>query len=72
MLENYIKKNVNSRVVHTLVVYRSATQEGINYTSKDIKGHRDYSKDLNGNGKINNFEVIKEYPCFDIKSEYKI
>lgn len=159
MLENYIKKNANSRVVHTLVVHCSATKEGINYTSKDIKkwhlqrgfndigyhfiilldgtieigrplnkigahvtnnntgtigicyiggidknnkpkdtrtkeqkeslykiinllckyfnikdikGHRDYSKDLNGNGKIDKFEFIKECPCFDVKSEYKI
>ena len=159
MLENYIKKNVNSRVVHTLVVHCSATKESQNYTSKDIKtwhlkrgfndigyhfvilldgtieigrplnkigahvsghntgtigicyiggidknnkpkdtrtkeqkeslykiinllckyfnikdikGHRDYSKDLNGNGKIDKFEFIKECPCFDVKSEYKI
>ena len=39
---------------------------------KEIKGHRDYSKDLNGNGIIEKFEYSKDCPCFDVKSEYKI
>lgn len=159
MLENYIKKNSNSRPMHTVVVHCSATPENINYTSKEIKkwhlqrgfndigyhfiilldgtieigrplnkigahvsgfntgsigicyiggvdkynkakdtrteaqkeslkmliellkkhikvkeikGHRDFSKDLNGNGKIDKFEYIKECPCFDVKEEFTI
>lgn len=43
-----------------------------NITIKEIKGHRDYSKDLNGNGKIDKNEYIKQCPCFNVKDEYKI
>lgn len=31
-----------------------------------IKGHRDYSPDLNGDGLITRNEWIKECPCFDV------
>lgn len=43
-----------------------------NITIKAIKGHRDYSKDLNGNGIIEKHEYIKMCPCFEVKEEYKI
>ena len=43
-----------------------------NITIKEIKGHRDYSKDLNGNGKLDKNEYIKQCPCFNVKNEYKI
>ena len=43
-----------------------------NINIKEIKGHRDYSKDLNGNGKIDKFEYIKDCPCFEVKDEYII
>ena len=39
---------------------------------KNIKGHRDYSKDLNKNGKIDASEYIKVCPCFEVKNEFKI
>lgn len=39
---------------------------------KEIKGHRDYSKDLNNNGIIEPNEYMKECPCFDVKKEYTI
>jgi hypothetical protein len=39
---------------------------------KEIKGHRDYSKDLNNNGIIEPNEYMKECPCFDVKTEYSI
>ena len=35
-----------------------------------IKGHRDYSPDLNGDGIIEPWEYIKECPCFDAAIEY--
>lgn len=35
-----------------------------------IKGHRDYSPDLNKNGIIEYFEFIKACPCFDVSEEY--
>ena len=38
---------------------------------KSIKGHRDYSPDLNGNGVIEPSEYIKSCPCFDAEPEYR-
>lgn len=36
-----------------------------------ICGHRDFSPDKNGNGKIEPKEYIKACPCFDATAEYK-
>lgn len=36
-----------------------------------IRGHRDFSPDQNGNGKVDFFEWIKDCPCFDAKGEYQ-
>lgn len=41
------------------------------YPNAVIQGHRDFSPDLNGNGKIEKSEWIKMCPCFDAKTEYK-
>lgn len=41
------------------------------YPNARISGHRDFSKDLNGNGKIEPFEWLKACPCFDAKEEYE-
>ena len=35
---------------------------------ENVKGHRDYSPDLNGDGVITSNEYIKECPCFDVKT----
>ncbi len=35
-----------------------------------IKGHRDFSTDKNGNGKIDTWERIKDCPSFDAIPEY--
>ena len=35
-----------------------------------ILGHRDFSPDKNGNGRVDPWERIKECPCFDAKIEY--
>lgn len=37
----------------------------------DIKGHRDFSPDKNGDGVISSWERIKECPSFDAIPEYK-
>ncbi|MCH7396572.1 N-acetylmuramoyl-L-alanine amidase [Belliella sp. DSM 107340] len=37
----------------------------------EILGHRDISKDVNGNGIIDTWERIKECPSFDAIPEYK-
>lgn len=41
------------------------------YPKATICGHRDFSKDLNGNGIIDPWERMKACPCFDVKEEYK-
>lgn len=41
------------------------------YPNAVIQGHRDFSPDLNKNGKIEKCEWIKTCPCFDAKTEYK-
>jgi N-acetyl-anhydromuramyl-L-alanine amidase AmpD len=41
------------------------------FQSAAICGHRDFSKDKNGNGLIEPFEWLKACPCFDAKIEYK-
>lgn len=41
------------------------------YPDAVIQGHRDFSPDQNGNGKVDAWERIKECPCFDAKVEYQ-
>lgn len=41
------------------------------YPQAKIVGHRDFSKDKNGNGIIDPWERIKECPSFDAKTEYR-
>lgn len=41
------------------------------YQDAVIQGHRDFSPDRNGNGKIEKNEWIKKCPGFDAKTEYK-
>lgn len=40
------------------------------YPKAKIKGHRDFSPDLNGDGKITPNEWVKLCPCFDASKEY--
>lgn len=40
--------------------------------SMKVKGHRDYSPDLNGDGKITKYERIKECPCYDAEVKFAI
>ena len=41
------------------------------YPNAKVIGHRDFSPDLNGDGKITSNEWIKQCPCFDAMEEYK-
>jgi len=40
------------------------------YPEAEVLGHRDLSPDLNGNGKIEPNEYMKQCPCYDVKSEW--
>jgi len=35
-----------------------------------IKGHRDYSPDLNNDGRIDQWEWMKSCPCFEVSDEF--
>ena len=41
------------------------------YPDAEVRGHRDFSDDKNGNGIIDPWERIKDCPCFDAITEYK-
>lgn len=41
------------------------------YPKAVIKGHRDFSPDLDGDGEVEPEEWIKDCPCFDVVEEYK-
>lgn len=41
------------------------------YPNAQIVGHRDLSKDIDGDGKISKYEWMKACPSFDAKDEYK-
>ena len=41
----------------------------IRFPEADVLGHRDYSPDLNNDGKITSDEWMKACPCFDVKTE---
>jgi N-acetylmuramoyl-L-alanine amidase len=43
----------------------------LQFPNAKIKGHRDFSPDLNGDGKITSNEWVKLCPCFDAIEEYK-
>lgn len=40
------------------------------YPNATIHGHRDLSPDKNNDGKIEEWEYMKQCPCFDAESEY--
>ena len=54
--------------LETLLRYLRSMKRG---KFSEIKGHRDFSPDLNNNGIIESNEFMKECPCFDVISEYK-
>jgi len=60
---NEAQKNALLCLLNFLLVY---------FPDAKIKGHRDYSPDLNGNGIIEPFEYMKECPCFNAIDEYKV
>lgn len=41
------------------------------YPIKEVKGHRDYSPDTNGDGVISKYEWIKGCPCFEVSDFMK-
>jgi N-acetyl-anhydromuramyl-L-alanine amidase AmpD len=57
---NYLQMNA-------LYAYILEKCEKYNIPLDSVCGHRDYSPDLNKDGKITSNEFIKECPCFDVR-----
>lgn len=58
-------KDTRTRV-QMLAMEKSAREIKRMYPNIEIKGHRDYSPDLNSDGIIEPFEFLKDCPCFDV------
>jgi hypothetical protein len=53
--------------IETLVRVLRVFSIAYNIPLENIKGHRDWSPDLDGNGEITADEYMKECPCFDVR-----
>lgn len=56
------------RSLKNLVEY---LQESFSIPNSNVKGHRDWSPDLNGDGTIQANEFIKQCPCFSVSKWMK-
>jgi N-acetylmuramoyl-L-alanine amidase len=68
-----LDKNGKAKDTFTDAQYAALYNEILNIKMfcniKSIKGHRDYSPDLNGDGIITRNEWIKECPCFQVSEK---
>jgi len=66
-------KAIDNRTPAQKAAIITCIKEALEYVGKKVKilGHRDFSPDKNGNGRIDPFERIKECPCFDAIPEYE-
>jgi N-acetylmuramoyl-L-alanine amidase len=73
---SYIGGVVNGKPADNRTPQQKATLERLlkelktRFPGAKIKGHRDFSRDTNGNGIVDSWERIKECPCFDAIPEY--
>lgn len=69
--------DVNGRPADTRTPHQKRTLHALlrslkgDYPEAVIKGHRDLSPDVNGNGRVDRWERTKECPCFDAMEEYR-
>lgn len=59
-----------SQLILTQQYFDWLNKNGGNVTRSKAFGHRDFSKDTNGNGVIDSWERIKECPSYDVVSEF--
>lgn len=58
--------------IESMLAFTKATKEELKKQKGfniNIKGHRDYSPDKNGNGKVDPWEYLKACPSFDVQIE---
>lgn len=58
--------NMASKILGRTIMTADSMLQSFKDVGISIKGHRDYSPDLNGNGKIERNEWIKTCPGFDV------
>ena len=61
------RTEAQKKSLETLLIFLRFTDKGRN---AEIKGHRDFSKDLDGDGVIEPHEWMKMCPSFDVSEEY--
>lgn len=65
-----LDKNGKPKDTRTLkqkhALYALVSRLMLMYPIKEVKGHRDYSPDKDGDGKISKYEWIKSCPCFEV------
>lgn len=61
----------NEKQYHALfaTIVKLCEEHGIPF--ENVKGHRDWSPDLNKDGVITSDEFIKDCPCFDVQAWFK-
>ncbi|TFW71416.1 N-acetylmuramoyl-L-alanine amidase [Methylotenera oryzisoli] len=63
--------NLSSKILGRTILTPASMLQSLNDAGISIKGHRDYSPDLNGNGVIERNEWIKTCPGFDVAAWIK-
>lgn len=58
--------NLASKILGRTIMTADSMLQSFSNAGINIKGHRDYSPDLNGNGKIERNEWVKICPGFDV------
>ncbi len=70
-IDNNGKAVDNRTEAQKAALYFLLEQLRFRYPQAVIQGHRDFSPDLNQDGKITSNEFIKQCPCFDARAEYR-
>lgn len=53
------------QIINLILKYKAMFPDAV------VLGHRDFSRDQNGNGIIDAWEFIKQCPCYDVRTEMK-
>ena len=60
----------NRTIEQKVALFDLLTKLKLRYRDAIVMGHRDISPDLNHNGVVDPWELIKDCPCFDAMVEY--
>lgn len=66
--EGKAENNFTPEQMAALAGVVKAWQEKYRIPDSEVRGHRDWSPDKNGDGKITPNEYLKDCPCFDVRA----